>query len=178
MHFSGCSSLSRGPPCYDPLSRHIYHSLDVTFFEDIPFYGTNPLLRELISHVSMEKESPSACPIPLFDSDPISCSMILSLEPPDDPLVVIPSSLVASSSRPLPLQTYSHHPHTPPLPEPPSVLGLSTPSPSPAPWYPLRTRHPTSRYGWFSSTNHPMSRHLSYNDLSRSYRSFLGTNCF
>jgi hypothetical protein len=30
--------MSKAYMCYDLVSRHLYHSLDVTFFEDIPFF--------------------------------------------------------------------------------------------------------------------------------------------
>ena len=38
--FLGYSAMSKAYRCYDLVSHHLYHSLDVTFFEEIPFYGT------------------------------------------------------------------------------------------------------------------------------------------
>ena len=35
------STMSKVYQCYDPVSGHLYHSLDETFFKDIPFYGTH-----------------------------------------------------------------------------------------------------------------------------------------
>ena len=66
--FLGYSAMSKAYRCYDPVSRHLYHSLDVTFFEDVPFYGTHSTLQVSDPSPSMEIISHLARPIPIFDS--------------------------------------------------------------------------------------------------------------
>uniref|UniRef100_A0A2N9IGT2 Integrase catalytic domain-containing protein n=1 Tax=Fagus sylvatica TaxID=28930 RepID=A0A2N9IGT2_FAGSY len=65
--FLGYSTMSKAYRCYDPVSRHLYHSLDVTFFEDIPFYGTHSPLQVSDSSPSTEDTSPLPRPVPIFD---------------------------------------------------------------------------------------------------------------
>lgn len=157
--FLGYSALSKGYRCYDPVSRHTYHSVDhVTFCEDLPFYSSNPILQDPVLSSSVEESTPSARPIPILDS-----------------VVVSPPSLVPEA--PL-LQTPSQYPRSQfPLPEPSLASGLGTNSPSlvsSPPRYPRREHHPPSRYGWLSSSNYPISHYVSYDSLSDFYRAFLG----
>jgi hypothetical protein len=49
---------------------------------------------------------------------------------------------------------------------------VSTPPP-PTSHYPFRVRRALSRFGWLSSTNHPISQYISYLGLSDSYRAFI-----
>lgn len=76
------------------------------------------------------------------------------------------------------MQTYSRCPRAPPpLPDPSLDSGSGNPmSPivSHPPRYPSRDRNPPSRYGWLCSTNHPISKYISYDGISTSYRAFLG----
>ena len=59
--------MSKAYQCYDPVSRHLFHSLDVTFFEDIPFYGTHSPLQVSDSSPSIEDTSLLPRPVPIFD---------------------------------------------------------------------------------------------------------------
>ena len=34
--------MSKGPHCYDPVSQRLYHSLDITLLEDVPFFAGTP----------------------------------------------------------------------------------------------------------------------------------------
>uniref|UniRef100_A0A2N9F1J4 non-specific serine/threonine protein kinase n=1 Tax=Fagus sylvatica TaxID=28930 RepID=A0A2N9F1J4_FAGSY len=161
--FLGYSTMSKAYRCYDPISRHLYHSLDVTFFEDIPFYSTHSPLQVSDSSPSTEDTSPLVRPVPIFD--------FMVPESPSPPTPI---------SHP-PLQVYTRRPR-PPLPDSPLAPGSgmsSTPLVSiqspPTSRYPSRVRQPPSRFGWLCSTNHPISQYISYLGLSDSYQAFIGT---
>uniref|UniRef100_A0A2N9HH43 Integrase catalytic domain-containing protein n=1 Tax=Fagus sylvatica TaxID=28930 RepID=A0A2N9HH43_FAGSY len=162
--FLGYSAMSKAYRCYDPVSRHLYHSLDVTFFEDVPFYSTHSTLQVSDLSPSIEITSPLARPVPIFDS-----------------MVPESSSPPVQRSSP-PLQVYTRRPRTQsPLPDSSLDPGLgmsptplvSTPPP-PTSRYPSRVRQAPSRFGWLSSTNHPISQYISYFGLSDSYLAFIG----
>uniref|UniRef100_A0A2N9HKT3 Uncharacterized protein n=1 Tax=Fagus sylvatica TaxID=28930 RepID=A0A2N9HKT3_FAGSY len=113
---------------------------------------------------SIEITSPLARPVPIFDS-----------------MVPESSSPPVQRSSP-PLQVYTRRPRTQsPLPDssldPGSGMSptplVSTPPP-PTSRYPSRVRQAPSRFGWLSSTNHPISQYISYFGLSDSYRAFIG----
>ena len=129
--FLGYSAISKAYNCYDTVSRHLYHSLDVTFFEDIPFYGsTSPL--QVSDPSSKLDTSPLARPVPIFDY-----------------MAPESSSPPVTSSHPS-LQVYTHCPR-PPLPDssldPGSGMSstplVSTPPP-PTSRYPSHVRQPPS----------------------------------
>ena len=42
--FLGYSTISKGYRCYDSVSQCLYHSLDITFLEDVPFFAGTPFL--------------------------------------------------------------------------------------------------------------------------------------
>ncbi|XP_059640894.1 retrovirus-related Pol polyprotein from transposon TNT 1-94 isoform X1 [Cornus florida] len=99
--FLGYSAVSKGYRCYDPVTKHMYHSLDVTFHETVPFYSTNSVVQDSLS-CDLEKEiSLIARPVPLFENHTVLESVSPSM----------PGS-------PPPLQVYSRRHRTqPPLPE-------------------------------------------------------------
>ena len=160
--FLGYSVMSKAYRCYDPVSRHLYHSLDVTFFEDVPFYGSTSPLQVSDPSSSKADTSSLARPVPIFDS-----------------MAPESSSPPVTSSHP-PLQVYTRRPR-PPLPDfsldPGSGISstplVSTPPP-PTSHYPSRVHRPPSRFGWLCSTNHPISQYVSYLGLSDSHRAFIG----
>ncbi|XP_059629691.1 uncharacterized protein LOC132272588 [Cornus florida] len=132
---NGYSSMSKGYRCYDPVHKHMYHSLDVTFYERTPFYGSNTILLE--TSTLDQKVSPLARPLPIFQEE---------------------SSLAVSSS---PLQVYSRCPRAlPPLPSSSSDIGSGTsllfhlhfPDPVPESRYPTRDRKPPARFGFACNT--------------------------
>lgn len=90
----------------------------MTFFEDVPFYGPNPLLQEHVHHASVEDVKPNAHPIHVFD-----CSSSSSVAPPPSQLPKLVSPLSA-----YPLQIFSRHPRTLPPPKPLSALSSGIPS--------------------------------------------------
>ena len=45
--FLGYSSMPKGYRCYDPATCHVYHSLDVTFLETVPFFQVLLLLQDM-----------------------------------------------------------------------------------------------------------------------------------
>ena len=140
--------MSKAYKCYDPVSRHLYHSLDVIFFEDIPFYGSTSPLQVSDPSSSKVDTSPLTRLVPIFDS--------MAPESSSPPI---------TSSHPL-LQVYTRCPR-PPLPDssldPGSGMSstplVSTPPP-PTSHYPSRVHRPPSRFGWLCSTNHHIS-HMS-----------------
>jgi hypothetical protein len=154
--------MSKAYRCYDPVSRHLYHSLDVTFFENIPFYGSTSPLQVSDPSSFKADTSPLARPIPIF----------YYMAPKS-------SSPPVTSSHP-PLQVYNRRPR-PPLPNSsldPGAGMSSTPlvstPPSPTSCYPSRVRRPPSQFGWLCNTNHPISQYISYLGLSDSHRAFIG----
>lgn len=44
--FIGFNPQQKGYRCYHPLTRHVYVTMDVTFFEDEPFFPPNQSLQE------------------------------------------------------------------------------------------------------------------------------------
>ena len=153
--------MSKAYQCYDSVSRHLFHSLDVTFFEDILFYGTHSPLQVSDSSLSTEDTFPLPRPVPIFDF-----------------IVPESSSPPAPTSHP-PLQVYTHRPRSPLAPGS-SMLStplVSTQSP-PTSRYPSCVRQTLSRFGWLCSTNHPISQYIFYLGLSDSYHAFIGTMNF
>ena len=92
--FLGYSTMSKAYRCYDPDSRHLYHFLDVTFFEDILFYGTHSPLQVSDPSPFTDDTSPLASPVLIFDS------MV-----PEFPTPSVPSSHP-------PLQVYTRRPQS------------------------------------------------------------------
>ncbi|XP_059627559.1 uncharacterized protein LOC132270389 [Cornus florida] len=163
--FLGYYAMSKGYRCYDPMTKHMYHSLDMTFHEIVPFYSTNSMVHDSLS-CDLEKEiSFIARPVPLFENETVLESHSPSMQ----------------GSPPL-LQVYSRRHRTqPPLPESSSIPGSGNSPSLIAPIilertsrYPTRDRHPPNWYGFSSNTNHPISQYVSYDGLSGAYKSFLG----
>ncbi|GFY85353.1 hypothetical protein Acr_04g0000910 [Actinidia rufa] len=70
--FLGYSLMSKGYRCYDPITRHMYHSLDVTFLETNPFFSDST-------------PSPGPGSEILVADDPIPPRPLPILEPPSSP---------------------------------------------------------------------------------------------
>jgi hypothetical protein len=162
--FLGYSAMSKAYRCYDPVSKDLYHFFDVTFFADVPFSSTHSTLQVSDLSPSIEITFPLAYLVLIFDS-----------------IVPESSSPPVQGSFP-PLQVYIRCPRTQsPLPDlsldPGSGMSptplVSTPPP-PTSRYPSRVRQAPSRFGWLSSTNHPISQYISYFGLLDSYRAFIG----
>ena len=139
--FLGYSSMSKGYRYYDPLTRHFYNYLDVTFLETVPFYSSSSTLTAPVEPV-VEDISVQPRPVPIFESLPPVVSSV-------------------------PLQVYSRRPHAPaPLATSSPDSGISSPplvsSPTPDPLvplprYPTRDPRPPAGFLLSQSTSHPIS---------------------
>ena len=156
--------MSKGYRCYDPVTRHFCHSLDVTFLETILYFPGSP---SPTGHAPVEPvvvdDFILPHPIPILDSTGDTLPSVITSDPsqvyfrhpqPSDPLSV---SSVSS-----PDSSISHSPLSP----------IITPKLAP-PRYPTRVRHRPARFLLPDSTNHPISQYLSYQDLSPTYQSLL-----
>lgn len=63
--FIGYSPTQKGYQCYDPSTKKVYSSLDVTFFENKPFYQKTALQGEILNEdrfVNLELSTPESTP--------------------------------------------------------------------------------------------------------------------
>ena len=103
--------MSKGYRCCDPITCHMYHSLDVTFLETIPFFLGFPSFSGPASELIVEEDSAPPHPLPILESPPIS-----------------PSGSLPSSVTTDPSQDYPHYSHAlAPLPSHSHDLGISSP---------------------------------------------------
>uniref|UniRef100_A0A2N9F1J7 Reverse transcriptase Ty1/copia-type domain-containing protein n=1 Tax=Fagus sylvatica TaxID=28930 RepID=A0A2N9F1J7_FAGSY len=130
------------------------------------------------SEVSVSQHTPTAPTATIATGTPTACHV--RSEAPTWVLDSGANDHMTGSSPPL--QVYTRRPRTQsPLPDssldPGSGMSptpiVSTPPP-PTSRYPSRVRQAPSRFGWLSSTNHPISQYISYFGLSDSYRAFIG----
>ena len=62
--------------CYDPVTRHFYHSLDVTYLKTVPFYtGSFPLMEATIE-TAKEDDSVLPRPVLIFESPTVSLPLV------------------------------------------------------------------------------------------------------
>ena len=105
------SSISKGYQCYDPVTHHLYDSLDVTFWRMFLFFPglLSPL--GLTTELFMEEGSVPPYPLPILES------------PPTSPSGSLPSIVTTDPS-----QIYSRRPHAiDPLPASSPELGIFSP---------------------------------------------------
>ena len=135
--------MSKEYRCYDPITRHTYHSLDVTFLETILFFGVLLRLWGLLSSY-------------LWKVIQYLLGHFLYLSFLHHHLVALcpRSSLLTPTS-------FSESGIFCPL-----VFII------PHSGYPTRGRRPLSHFLLSNSTNHLIAQYLSYQDLSNSYQSF------
>ncbi|KAI9195043.1 hypothetical protein LWI28_011104 [Acer negundo] len=139
--------------------RRMFHSLNITFWEDTHFFtGPNtrrvdPLPNETIS-----------CPIPIVSHDVVTPIIRgPTFLPP-----IVSGHILQYSRRPrLHLPESFSNEGTPPTLSP-------TPTISSPRQYPIRDRHPSNCLTLSYSTNHPIKNHISYSVVSSSFQGFLG----
>lgn len=147
--------MSKGYRCYDPITNHMFHPLDVTFHEQTPFFGSSSVMQDQPLIIPARDASPFARLVPIFEN------LLLLL------CLLIPCSLRYILEGHV-LQ------HLCQIPRLMQVQVLSLVPPPPEPRYPIRNCKPPSQFGFSCSTDHPISQYMSYDSLSGSYRAFLG----
>ena len=94
--FLGYSPTQKGYKCYSPVTKKFYHSIDVTFFEDQPYYPK--------AHIQGEKLIESW----LWETEPV---------PNHEPVPPIPDHEPEPIPGHEPVQPVLHEPETEPSPE-------------------------------------------------------------
>ena len=148
--------MSKGYRCYDPVTRHFYHSLNVTFLETAPFFTSPSPSTETVVEMTMKDNFVLLYLVPIFEFPSVPLPLVITTDPS---------------------QVYSRHPRSsnPPTASSPK-LGISHPivtSDVSPPRNPTHTCRPPARFLLFCSTNHPISKYVSYQGLSNSYHSFV-----
>ena len=70
--FLGYSSMSKGYRCYDHITCHMYHSLDVTFLETVPFFSYSPSSLDPALELIVEEDFIPPSPLPILEFPPLS----------------------------------------------------------------------------------------------------------
>lgn len=117
--FVGYSPTKKGHRCYCPLTRKVYASYDVIFFEDTPYFSSASIQEEnkggesriwdvldlpLPNDPSLPTDSSPSCPLPYFNSPNNSSSRTFS----SSSSIPSSSSTPSSPSSPLPVIQSKH----------------------------------------------------------------------
>ncbi|GFZ04975.1 hypothetical protein Acr_17g0005470 [Actinidia rufa] len=65
--FLGYSSMSKGYRCYDPVTRYMYHSLDVTVLKTVPFFSDSTPSPDPGSEILAADDPIPPCPLPILE---------------------------------------------------------------------------------------------------------------
>ncbi|RVW98278.1 Retrovirus-related Pol polyprotein from transposon TNT 1-94 [Vitis vinifera] len=160
------SPNQKGYKCYSPTTKKFYTSMDVTFFENQPFYPKTAIQGENWStnefqfwETEISTTSPLSSSLPPQTDTTLSVLENNSLDVPS----ITPESTTQGSKEVIVYsrKNLKEKPEKPPQKEPRTALHLS------------RTKNWTRIQATQTHNQHPISNHVSYGKLSHNFQAFI-----